>query len=70
MTDIQKQTLDWISDQIDKINEESEDIGEMLLETNDIEIVKVLDEKLQHLEKDLECLFRKFEFEKQQIQNK
>ena len=67
MTDIQKQTFDWISDQIDKINEESDDIGKILLETQDIKLVRVLDEKLQSLEKNLECLSRKFEFEKQQI---
>lgn len=70
MTELQQQTLDWISKQIDEINKESVDIGEMLLETEDKELIEVLDEKLKDLENQLENLNMKFQFEKNQIENK
>ena len=70
MTELQQQTLDWISKQIDEINDESVDIGEMLLETEDKELIEVLDEKLKDLENQLENLNMKFQFEKKEIENK
>jgi hypothetical protein len=70
VTELQQQTLDWISKQIDEINKESVDIGEMLLETEDKELIEVLDEKLKDLENQLENLNMKFQFEKNQIENK
>ena len=70
MTELQQQTLNWISKQIDEINNESVSIGEMLLETEDKESIKILDEKLKDLENQLENLNMKFQFEKNQIENK
>jgi succinate dehydrogenase flavin-adding protein (antitoxin of CptAB toxin-antitoxin module) len=70
VTELQQQTLDWISKQIDEINDESVDIGEMLLETEDKELIEVLDEKLKDLENQLENLNMKFQFEKKEIENK
>jgi chaperonin cofactor prefoldin len=65
MDEFQQKTLDWISTEIDKINDESVTIGEMLLEENNKESIKILDDKLGELEKKLDSLNQKFIFEKE-----
>ena len=67
MDEFQQKTLDWISTEIDKINDESVTIGEMLLEENDKESIKILDDKLGELEKKLDSLNQKFIFEKKKF---
>lgn len=67
MTELQKKTLDWILQQIDRINKESEEIGEMLLDTEDRELIEVLDERLKGLEKELDHYNKKFLFEKENM---
>jgi chaperonin cofactor prefoldin len=65
MNDLQQKTLNWISEEIDKINQESVVIGEMLLEESNIETISILDKKLSDLEKKLDYLHQKFIFEKE-----
>jgi tRNA A22 N-methylase len=63
------QTLMWLNKQIDDINAKGEFIGEMLLEETDRKIIKKLDKKLQELEKELNNINKKLEFEKSIINN-
>jgi chaperonin cofactor prefoldin len=65
MDDLQQKTLNWISSEIDKINQESVVIGEMLLEENNLESISMLDKKLAELEKKLDYLNQKYIFEKE-----
>jgi hypothetical protein len=58
------QTLKWVNDELDKVNKESEQIGEMLMEATDPKIVKLLDNKLAELENKIAYLFSKIEIEK------
>ena len=59
-------TILWLNEEIDKINVEAIKIGEMLLEETDIELVKILDKRLQHLEQKMVYLQQKINFEKEQ----
>lgn len=63
--DLQQKTLDWISEEIDKIHNESIVVGEMLLEEQNPESISILDKKLSELEKKLDYLNQKFIFEKE-----
>ena len=63
--DLQQKTLDWISEEIDKIHNESIVVGEMLLEEQNLESISILDKKLSELEKKLDYLNQKFIFEKE-----
>jgi tRNA A22 N-methylase len=61
------QTLMWLDKQIDKINAKGAFIGEMLMEETDKKIIKKLDKKLSELEKELEIINQKIEFERSLI---
>jgi hypothetical protein len=61
------ETILWLNNQIDKINKEATEIGEMLLEETDIQLVKVLDRRLQNLEKKMSYLQQKIDFEKRHL---
>jgi hypothetical protein len=59
-------TILWLNKEIDKINKEATEIGEMLLEEDDIQLVKILDKRLQNLEEKMIYLQQKINFEKEQ----
>jgi len=61
------QTLMWLDKQIDDINAKGAFIGEMLMEETDIKIIKKLDKKLAELEKELDIINQKIEFERSLI---
>jgi hypothetical protein len=61
------QTLMWLDKQIDDINAKAAFIGEMFMEETDLKIIKKLDKKLQQLEKDLELINQRVEFERSLI---
>jgi len=61
------QTLMWLDKQIDDINAKAAFIGEMFMEETDIKIIKKLDKKLQQLEKELDIINKKIEFERSLI---
>jgi hypothetical protein len=63
------QTLMWLDKQIDEINAKGAFIGEMLMEETDRKIINKLDKKLQQLEKELEIINQKIEFERSLINN-
>lgn len=60
-------TLMWINSQLDELNGKSKLIGEMLLEENNTELIKILDTKLAELEKEYNMLHRKLLQEKEII---
>lgn len=62
-------TILWLNQEIDKINAEATVIGEKLLEETEIESIKLLDKRLTNLEKKMEYLQCKINFEKTQLQN-
>ena len=63
------QTLMWLDKQIDDINTKAAFIGEMFMEEKDVKIIKKLDKKLQQLEKELDVINKKIEFERSLINN-
>jgi hypothetical protein len=60
------ETILWLNKEIDKINDEAIEIGEMLLEETDIQLVKILDKRLQKLEEKMSYIQQKIRFEKEQ----
>ncbi len=63
------ETILWLDKEIDRINEEAVKIGEMLLEETDIDLIKILDERLRSLEEKMSYLQQKISFEKRQFTN-
>lgn len=57
-------TIKWINQEIDKLHEESVKVGEMLLEERDYDLIKILDNKLKEIEKKMNYLQSKLNFEK------
>jgi hypothetical protein len=57
-------TIKWINQEIDKLHKESVQIGEMLLEEEGYDSVKILDNKLKEIEKKMSYLQSKLEFER------
>lgn len=62
-------TILWLNKEIDKINAEATVIGDMLLEETSIELVQILDKRLQDLETKMGYLQTKINFEKNQVKN-
>lgn len=60
-------TILWLNKEIDKINAEATVIGEMLLEETNEELIPILDKRLSEMEKKMEYLQSKIEFEKNQL---
>jgi hypothetical protein len=61
------ETLTWLNKQLDELNGKSKLIGEMLLEEDSPEIIKVLDRKLAEIEKEYNGLHNKLLQEKEII---
>jgi chaperonin cofactor prefoldin len=57
-------TIKWVNEEIDKLHEESIQIGEMLLNEENYNSVKILDSKLKEIEKKMKYLQSKLEFER------
>jgi chaperonin cofactor prefoldin len=60
-------TLKWIEDELDKLHQQSISIGDMLMEETDLDLVKILDKKLNDIENKVKHLQIKMEFEKNNI---
>lgn len=61
------ETLSWLNKQLDELNGKSKLIGEMLLEEDSPELIKVLDRKLAEIEKEYNGLHNKLLQEKEII---
>lgn len=61
------ETLTWLNKQLDELNGKSKLIGEMLLEEDSPELIKVLDRKLAEIEKEYNGLHNKLLQEKEII---
>ena len=57
-------TIKWVNQEIDKLHQESVEIGEMLLQEEEYDLVKVLDSKLKDIENKMKYLQSKLEFER------
>ena len=57
-------TIKWINQEIDKLHEESVKVGELLLAESDYDLIKVLDGKLKEIEKKMNYLQSKLNFER------
>jgi chaperonin cofactor prefoldin len=57
-------TIKWVNHEIDKLHQESVEIGEMLLQEEEYDLVKVLDSKLKDIENKMKYLQSKLEFER------
>lgn len=57
-------TIKWINEELDKLHEESVQVGELLLDEQDYKLVKTLDDKLKEIEKKINYLQCKLEFER------
>lgn len=60
-------TLSWLNKQLDELNGKSKLIGEMLLEEDSAELIKILDKKLSEIENEYDCLHNKLLQEKEII---
>jgi tRNA A22 N-methylase len=58
------QTLAWLDRQIDDIHAQSVLVGELLLDEDDPKIIEKYDNKLAELEKELENIDNKINFER------
>lgn len=58
------QTLTWLDKQIDDIHAQSVLVGELLLDEDDPKIIEKYDNKLAELEKELENIDNKINFER------
>jgi tRNA A22 N-methylase len=58
------QTLAWLDKQIDDIHAQSVLVGELLLDEDDPKIIEKYDNKLAELEKELENIDNKINFER------
>jgi len=61
------ETLSWLNKQLDELNGKSKLIGEMLLEEDNPELIKILDRKLKDIEKEYNGLHNKLLQEKEII---
>lgn len=61
------ETLSWLNKQLDELNGKSKLIGEMLLEEDNPELIKILDRKLAEIEKEYNSLHNKLLQEKEII---
>ena len=61
------ETLSWLNKQLDELNGKSKLIGEMLLEEDNPELVKILDRKLKEIENEYNSLHNKLLQEKEII---
>ena len=61
------ETLMWLNKQIDDIHAQSVLVGELLMDEDDPKIVEKYDEKLASLEKQLDIINNKIEFERKMI---
>lgn len=61
------ETLVWLNKQIDDIHAQSVLVGELLMDEDDPKIVEKYDEKLASLEKQLDIINNKIEFERKMI---
>ena len=64
------ETLVWLNKQIDDIHAQSVLVGELLMDEDDPKIIEKYDEKLAHLEKQLDIINNKIEFERKMITNR
>lgn len=58
------QTLAWLDKQIDDIHAQSVLVGELLLDEDDPKVIEKYDNKLAELEKELENIDNKINFER------
>ena len=58
------QTLVWLDKQVDDIHAQSVLVGELLLDEDDPKIIEKYDNKLAELEKELENIDNKINFER------
>lgn len=58
------QTLAWLDKQIDDIHAQSVLVGELLLDEDDPRVIEKYDNKLAELEKELENIDNKINFER------
>lgn len=63
------ETLVWLNKQIDDIHAQSVLVGELLMDEDDPRIIKKHDEKLAHLEKQLDIINNKIEVERKMIKS-
>ena len=63
-TNMHIQTLAWLDKQIDDIHAQSVLVGELLLDEDDPKIIEKYDNKLAELEKELENIDNKINFER------
>lgn len=61
------ETILWLNKQIDDINAKATVVGELLIDEKDIRMVKKLDKKLMHLEKELDNINQKIDVEKKML---
>jgi tRNA A22 N-methylase len=63
------ETLVWLNKQIDDIHAQSVLVGELLMDEDDPKIIEKYDKKLAALEKELDTINNKIEFERTLINN-
>lgn len=63
------ETLVWLNKQIDDIHAQSVLVGELLMDEDDPRIIEKYDEKLAHLEKQLDIINNKIEVERKMIKS-
>ena len=63
------ETLVWLNKQIDDIHAQSVLVGELLMDEDDPRIIEKYDEKLAHLEKQLDAINNKIEVERKMIKS-
>lgn len=61
------ETILWLNGQIDSIHAQSVLVGDLLMDEDDPKIIEKYDKKLSELEKELEGINHKIEFEKNLI---
>jgi tRNA A22 N-methylase len=63
------ETILWLNRQIDDIHAQSVLVGELLMDEDDPKIIEKYDKKLAALEKELDIINNKIEFERTLINN-